>query len=63
MNCFFMKCERLRIAAIATFKNPKISLLITKNLEVQPKTNTQKISILNLWRNWEKFMFAVENKR
>ena len=58
-----MKCERLRIAAIATFKNPKISLLITKNLEVQPKANTQKISILNLWRNWEKFMFAVENKR
>ena len=58
-----MNWERLRIAAIATFKNPKISLLITKNLEVQPKTNTQKISILNLWRNWEKFMFAVENKR
>ena len=58
-----MNWERLRIAAIATFKNSKISLLIAKNLEVQPKINAQKTSILNLWRNWEKFMFAVENKR
>ena len=63
MNCFFMNWERLTIAAIATFKNSKISLLIAKNLEVQPKINAQKTSILNLWRNWEKFMFAVENKR
>ena len=39
--------------AKATFKNLKISLLIEKNLEVQPKTNTQKIPIWNPWRNWE----------
>ena len=52
--------------AKATFKNPKISLLIGKNLEVQPKTNTQKIPIWNLWRNWENLYpylsFTVENK-
>ena len=28
--------------ARATFKNPKISLLLFNNLEVQPKANTQK---------------------
>ena len=45
---FFMNWEKLRSPAIATFKNPKMSLLIEKNLEVQPKTNIQKIPILNL---------------
>ena len=30
------------------FKNSKISMSIWKNMEVQPKTSTQKISILNL---------------
>ena len=35
--------ENSRSPAAATFKNPKISLSIGKNLEVQPKTNTQKI--------------------
>ena len=43
-----------------------ISLLIGKNLEVQPKTNTKKIPSLNLWMNWENFCpnlsFTVENK-
>ena len=41
-------------------------LLIGKNVEVQPKTNTQKIPILNLWMNWENscpnLILAVENK-
>ena len=41
-------------------------LLIGKNVEVQPKTNTQKIPVLNLWRNWENscpnLSLAVENK-
>ena len=35
-------------------------------MEVQPKTNTQKIQILNLWMNWEKLCtnlcFTIENK-
>ena len=30
-------------------------LSILKNLEVQPKNNTQKIQILNPWMNWENF--------
>ena len=41
-------------------------LLIGKNVEVQPKTNTQKIPVLNLWMNWENscpnLSLAVENK-
>ena len=41
-------------------------LLIGKNVEVQPKTNTQKIPVLNLWRNWENscpnLSLAVKNK-
>ena len=62
-----MKLEKSRSPARATFKNPtKISLLIEKNLEVQPKTNTQKIPIWNLWRNWENLYpylsLTVENK-
>ena len=61
-----MNWEKSRSPASATFKNPKISLLIEKNLEVQPKTNTQKIPIWNLWRNWENLYpylsFTAENK-
>ena len=38
----FMNWKKLRSQARATFKNPKMSLCIGKNLEVQPKTNTQK---------------------
>ena len=61
-----MNWEKSRSPARATVKNPKISLLIGKNLEVQPKTNTQKIPILNLWRNWENLCpylsFTVDNR-
>ena len=56
----------MRSLARAIMKNPKISLLIGKNLEVQPKTNTQKIPTLNLWMDWEKLCpnlsFTVENR-
>ena len=48
-----MNWEKLGSSARATFKNLRISLLIGKNWEVQPKTNTQKIPILNLWMNLE----------
>ena len=58
--------EKMRSLARAILKNPKISLLIGKNLEVQPKTNTQKIPTLNLWMDWEKLCpnlsFTVENR-
>ena len=37
---FFLNWEKLRSPARATFKNPKISLLIGKNVKVYPKTNT-----------------------
>ena len=61
-----MNWEKSRSPARATFKNPKISLLIGKNLKVQRKTNTQKIPIWNLWRNWKNLWsylrFTVENK-
>ena len=62
-----MNWEKSRSPARATFKNHKISLLIGKNLEVQPMTNTQKFPVWNLWRNWEKLRpylisFTVENK-
>ena len=61
-----MNWEKSRSPARVTFKNPKISLLIGKNLEVQPKTNTQKTPIWNLWRKWENLCpylsFTVENK-
>ena len=54
-----MNWEKSRSPARATFRNPKISLLIGK-------TNTQKIPIWNLWRNWENLYlclsFTVENK-
>ena len=62
----FYELRKMRSLARATFKNPKISLLIGKNLEVQPKTNTQKIPTLNLWMNWENLCsnlsFTVENR-
>ena len=48
---FFMNWKKLRSPPRARFKNPKISLLIEKKLKVQPKTNTQKIPILNPWMN------------
>ena len=38
----FMNWEKLKSLARETFKNPKIFLLTGKNLEVHPKTNTQK---------------------
>ena len=61
-----MNWEKLRSPAGVAFKNPKISLLIGKNLEVQPKTNNQKTPIWNLRRNWENvcpyLSFTVENK-
>ena len=38
-----------------------------KNLELQPKTNTQSIPTLDLWTNWKNsysnLNFTVENKR
>ena len=37
-----MNWEKVRNTARATFKNPETSLCIGNNLEVQPKTNTQK---------------------
>ena len=57
-----MNREKLRSPATVTFKNPKMSLRIGENLEVQPKTNTQKI-----FPNWVygwlgEVSFAVENK-
>ena len=36
---FFLKWEKLRSPARAAFKNPKISLLTGKNVEVESKTN------------------------
>ena len=48
-----MNRKKLRSPARATFKNPKISWLTGKNLEIQPTTNIQKIPILNLWMNWK----------
>ena len=61
-----MTWEKMRSPDRATLKNPKIFLQIGKNLEVQPKANTQKIPILNLWMNWEKLCpnlsFTAENK-
>ena len=48
-----MNLEKLRSPARATFKSLKISLRIRQNLEIQPKTNTQKIPNLNLWVDWE----------
>ena len=54
-----MNWEKSRSPARATFRNPKISLLIGK-------TNTQKIPIWNLWRNWENLYpyvsFTGENR-
>ena len=56
----------MKSLARATLKNSKISLLIGKNSEVQPKTNTQKIPPLNLWMDWENLCpnvsFIVENR-
>ena len=57
--------KKLRSPARATLKNPKISLLIRKD-QRQPKTNTQKITNLDLWINWQNvcpnLSFTVENK-
>ena len=59
-----MNWKKLRCPDRATF--PKSLCKLGKNFQVQPKTNTQKIPILNLWVNWKKlypnFSFAVENK-
>ena len=61
-----MNCEKLGSPARATFKNPRFFLSNGKIFKVQPKTNSQKIPILNLWMNWENFCpnlrFTVENK-
>ena len=38
---FFLHMEKLKSPAGAIFKNPNISLLIGKNLEIQPNTNTK----------------------
>ena len=51
----FRESKKMRSLARATFKNPKISLLIGKNLEVHPKINTKNIPLLNL-NELEKFM-------
>ena len=57
--------EKMRSSDRATLKSRKMFLSILKNLEVQPKNNTQKIQILNPWMNWENFCpnwsFSVEN--
>ena len=50
-SIFFMNREKLSSRAKSAFKNSKISLLIEKNLEMQPKCNTQRILIWNLWIN------------
>ena len=52
---FLQELGNIRCPARATFKNLEISLLIGKNLEVELKTNTQKIPILHLWMIWKKF--------
>ena len=58
----FYELRKMRSLATATFKNPIISLLIEKNLEVQPKTNTQKIPTLNIWKDLCPYLsFTVEN--
>ena len=61
MNCFFMKWQKLRVPTRAIFKNLKIYLLIEKNFEKQPKTNT-KNSNFKFMKKLGKFMFTVENK-
>ena len=61
MNCFFMKWQKLRVPTRATFKNLKIYLLIEKNFEKQPKTNT-KNSNFKFMKKLGKFMFTVETK-
>ena len=62
---FFMIWKKLRSPARARLKNPKISLLIRKD-QRQPRINTQKITILDLWINWQNvcpnLSFTVENK-
>ena len=42
---FFLIWEKLRSPSRATFKNSKISLWIAKNLEVQPKPNSQNYNL------------------
>ena len=41
-SSFFPELEEIWRPASATFKIPKISLWIVKNLEVEPNTNTKK---------------------
>ena len=63
---FFKNWEKSSSPTRAIFKNFTLSLSNGKTLKVQPKTNTKKIPILNLWMNWENFCpnlsFTVENK-
>ena len=60
-----MNWEKLKCLARETFKNLKIFLLIGKNLEVEPKSNTQNPNF-NWWMNWENacpnLSFPIENK-
>ena len=62
----FHELQKMKSLARATFKNLKISLLIRKNLEVQPKANSQKMPTSNLWMNWENLCpnlsFTAENR-
>ena len=66
LSTFFKTWGKMRSPDRAKFKNPKISLQIRKNLELQPKPNTQKILIQILWLDCEKLRlnlsFTVENK-
>ena len=62
-----MNWEKLGSPARATFKNPNSLCQMGKSSKYSLRpTNTQKIPILNLWMNWEKFCpnlrFTVENK-
>ena len=54
---------KLEKSSWSNIQNPKISLLIGKDLKVQSKTNTQKT--LNLWMKWENLCpnlsFTAEN--
>ena len=42
ISILIINWEKLRSPATATFKNPKISLWIRNNLEVQPKVKAEK---------------------
>ena len=51
-----MNWKKLKNPARATFKNPKISLLIGKHLELQPNTNTKKNLNFESMDEFEKFI-------